>query len=191
MIGYAIGNGLSRAGFDLTRLNGKGLTVGCNYIYRDYTPDYVVSLDSVICAYIRNCLPDRKWKWLTREYTMGSYYLTVDGKTVCRLSDVNGGAYNNSGILACAYLAQMRQVETLYMIGFDFLRRVPGSGTNNIYEGNTGQSKSFMSNWQRLVNLCPDTDFVRVGPIPDYDKEFYNDTEKRGFTLMQFEDVKW
>ena len=42
---FIIGNGQSRQEFDLKSLRGKGTTYGCNAVYRDFTPDYLVSLD--------------------------------------------------------------------------------------------------------------------------------------------------
>ena len=45
-IAYIIGNGPSRKGLDLDTL--EGTTFGCNALYRDYSPDYLVSGDSNI-----------------------------------------------------------------------------------------------------------------------------------------------
>ena len=45
-IAYIIGNGPSRKGLDLDTLDGT--TFGCNALYRDYSPDYLVSGDSNI-----------------------------------------------------------------------------------------------------------------------------------------------
>lgn len=45
-IAYIIGNGPSRKGLDLDTLD--GITFGCNALYRDYSPDYLVSGDSRI-----------------------------------------------------------------------------------------------------------------------------------------------
>ena len=42
---YCIGNGPSRKGFDLTRLQATGQTYGCNAIYRDFLPDFIFSVD--------------------------------------------------------------------------------------------------------------------------------------------------
>ena len=51
-VAYIIGNGPSRAEFYLSEL--EGITFGCNAIYRDFTPDYLVSGDAgcikEICA---------------------------------------------------------------------------------------------------------------------------------------------
>ena len=43
---YIIGNGPSRKGLDLDTLDGT--TFGCNALYRDYSPDYLVSGDSKV-----------------------------------------------------------------------------------------------------------------------------------------------
>ena len=43
-VGYVIGNGLSREGFDLKKLK-KCVTVGCNSIHKDFLPTYLVAID--------------------------------------------------------------------------------------------------------------------------------------------------
>ena len=45
---YIIGNGPSRAGFDLNKLKATGQTYGCNAIYRDFMPDFIFSVDTKI-----------------------------------------------------------------------------------------------------------------------------------------------
>jgi len=42
---FLIGNGESRKGFDLNTLKPYGKVYGCNAIYRDFTPDVLVSVD--------------------------------------------------------------------------------------------------------------------------------------------------
>ena len=42
---FIIGNGASRAKFDLTTLSPHGTTYGCNALYRDFYPDWLVSID--------------------------------------------------------------------------------------------------------------------------------------------------
>ena len=46
MIHFCFGNGTSREGIDIEQYKKYGTVVGCNAIYRDYTPDILVSLDS-------------------------------------------------------------------------------------------------------------------------------------------------
>ena len=48
MIHFCFGNGNSRKGIDIEQYKKYGTVVGCNAIYRDYTPDILVALDSRI-----------------------------------------------------------------------------------------------------------------------------------------------
>ena len=48
MIHFCFGNGNSRKGIDIEQYKKYGKVVGCNAIYRDYTPDILVALDSKI-----------------------------------------------------------------------------------------------------------------------------------------------
>jgi len=43
-----LGNGQSRQGLDLTKMKDYATVIGCNAIYRDFTPDILVALDSSI-----------------------------------------------------------------------------------------------------------------------------------------------
>ena len=45
---YIIGNGPSRQGFDLKKLETTGQTYGCNALYRDFIPDYIFSIDAQV-----------------------------------------------------------------------------------------------------------------------------------------------
>ena len=40
-----LGNGQSRQGLDLTKMKDYATVIGCNAIYRDFTPDILVALD--------------------------------------------------------------------------------------------------------------------------------------------------
>ena len=50
---YIIGNGTSRKGFNLESLRGAGTIIGCNALYREFMPDYIVSIDAGIINEIR------------------------------------------------------------------------------------------------------------------------------------------
>src|SRR5210317_952495 len=45
MIAFLIGNGQSRAPIDLHKLKEHGKIVGCNGLYRDFTPDILCAVD--------------------------------------------------------------------------------------------------------------------------------------------------
>ena len=54
MIGLIIGNGLSRKNIDLNCLKGKGTIVGCNALYREFSPDYLTWIDGSMAEEIKN-----------------------------------------------------------------------------------------------------------------------------------------
>ena len=45
---YIIGNGPSRLEVDLTELRKEGTIFGCNALYRDFSPDWLLSGDATI-----------------------------------------------------------------------------------------------------------------------------------------------
>ena len=56
---YIIGNGPSRKHFDLSTLNATGQTYGCNALYRDFTPNFIFSVDANIS---REISKSEMWK---------------------------------------------------------------------------------------------------------------------------------
>lgn len=52
--GFIIGNGVSREGFDLEQLRPFGTIYGCNALYRDFEPDYLIAIDEKITQEIQN-----------------------------------------------------------------------------------------------------------------------------------------
>ena len=45
-VAFVLGNGTSRKDLDLSKLKQNGTVYGCNAIYRDYLPDYLVAVDT-------------------------------------------------------------------------------------------------------------------------------------------------
>jgi len=50
---FIIGNGKSRDGFDLEQLRSHGKIYGCNALYRDFEPDYLIAIDDEITEEIK------------------------------------------------------------------------------------------------------------------------------------------
>ena len=44
-VAFVLGNGTSRKNLDLSHLNKFGKIYGCNALYREYRPDYLVAVD--------------------------------------------------------------------------------------------------------------------------------------------------
>ena len=59
---FIIGNGKSRSEHDLESLRGRGCIYGCNALYRDFEPDYLVAIDEEITKEIRESdFPEEKF----------------------------------------------------------------------------------------------------------------------------------
>jgi hypothetical protein len=154
--GYAIGNGLSREGVDLGSLD--GLVVGCNGLYKDFSPDILVSLDARV-----EVPEERDFKWLHLAETRVG--LLLDDRLIGDVRDLFPFPGFDSGMVACAYLARYSRCATVYMIGFDFYTGY--GGRNDIYHDEAVKNSIPMTNWNLLADFYPDTDFVRLGPWRD------------------------
>ena len=51
---FIIGNGKSREGFDLEQLRPYGDIYGCNALYRDFEPDWLIAIDEAITKEIQD-----------------------------------------------------------------------------------------------------------------------------------------
>lgn len=175
MIGIAIGNGLSRQGFDLSTLKGPDrCVVGCNWICRDYDPDIIVAIDTDPVREF--AAMERRWEWLSRNHS-GHWIVMVhpDGSydEIMETAQINGGYGKNSGIIACSYLSKHLKCDKVYMLGFDFFRLLPGQTKNDLYhKGLIGFTK-YEKAWNLLTSQCSQTEFIRVGDIPPTEHKFY------------------
>lgn len=109
---FVIGNGLSRKNIDLTKL--PPTTWGCNALYRDFTPDFLVASDKAMQAEIKE----------------SKYYID----NVCYFQDIkprlehpnirywkqHKKSANNSGV-AAIYHALKANNTTIYLLGFDII----------------------------------------------------------------------
>ena len=194
-VGFAIGNGLSREGFDLDRLRNNGTSIACNYIYNTWEPDYLVTLDTVPNQEIQDLIDydwPRRWKWISRTRrndTEWRMWQTLEGKPERPIVDINRGYNNNSGVMAAAYLSEILEVETVYMIGIDFFLQVDNRD-NDIIAGNTYFASGIVNVWNMLAKSNPETKFIRVGPIADKDCVDCYDKLK-GFTFIEYEDFPY
>jgi hypothetical protein len=123
---FIIGNGPSRAGIDLTTLDGT--TYGCNALYRDFSPDYLIAVDQkmqeeiLASGYGGQCI-FRKHKGLTIPET-----LMPNGEPQFIISEYD--AVNNSGIIAFYYAMKHRHLEYI-TLGMDFTGENVYAGTPN------------------------------------------------------------
>ena len=156
---FVLGNGISRQAVDLNQLRPLGKIYGCNGLYRDFEPDYLVATDRPISDTIQNSGYSASHKFYTRKPIPGLGALPVP-------KQYHG---NSSGPIATA-LAALNGNQTVYMLGFD-MGPVANQRFNNVYAGTDFYKKvdagpTYTGNW--VKQLCaiardfPQTTFIRV-----------------------------
>lgn len=121
---FIIGNGPSRKGFDLNLLKNHGTVFGCNALYRDFDPDYLVAIDEEIIKEIkaskfpkkRFIVPPEIEQWEDPEYNPYRRFRS------------------NAGVNAMLE-AVKKGYKELYCLGFDFMIRDPKVALGNLYDG--------------------------------------------------------
>ena len=132
----AIGNGESRLGFDLNHvlnhISGIGgvdslQTYGCNALYRDYTPDFLVAVGDDIVKEIAYSGYTAK----NIVYTNGQHILEYPGMFYLIPQNINYDA----GAIA-AYMACFDGHKKVFLLGYDSYDEQ--SPTNNVYKNTVG-----------------------------------------------------
>ena len=135
---YIIGNGTSRNSYDLKRLIGQGTVFGCNALYRDFAPDfllpdYLVAIDSMMISEIessdfpeeRFILPPPEERWEPIELHWGQSANSNWNPARPR---------SNAGMNAILEAIKMGH-NYIHILGFDFLTVAQDQALSNMYEG--------------------------------------------------------
>ena len=158
-IAFVLGNGISRHGVPLNDINERGKIYGCNALYRDFTPDVLVSTDRPIATHIQETGYSAQHRFYTRKPIPGLGALPVP-KNYFGFS---------SGPIAVA-LAALDGHRRIYLLGFD-LGPTEKKGFNNLYADTEFYKKrdatpTFTGNWVRQIKQIakdfPKASFFRV-----------------------------
>ena len=147
---FALGNGTSRLEVDPSVLKQLGLVYGCNALYREFTPDVLISTDKPISEHIQHSGYAKSNKFYTRRPLPGLGGLEIPQKYFGF----------SSGPIAVG-LAALDKNPVIYMIGFDLGPDLNGK-FNNVYADTEFYKKSsavptFTGNWVRqIVQLSKD-----------------------------------
>jgi len=165
-VACVIGNGPSRKLLDLQDISSCMTTYGCNAIYRDFIPHYLISMDNYM---VKDIIGDNI-HYNTKFYTQHSNQvdeLYNDGHPI---NFFHGKISNYDSGNAALYLAG-KSHDIVYMIGFDYSvnGKMPNvyAGTKNYHKTNEyPASDSTANKWKsRLLQTCKThthTKFVRV-----------------------------
>jgi len=165
-----IGNGESRANFDLNlvvkHVAGLGgidslQTYGCNALYRDYTPDFLVAVGEDIVREIA----ESNYCTDNIVYANADYLLTYSN----RFYLIPQNLYLDSGAVA-AYMACFDGHKKVFLLGFDSYDET--GPYNNIYKGTNGYQLTdklhsnvfFTQSLHSVMTTYSDVEFVRVMP---------------------------
>lgn len=160
---FVLGNGTSRSTITLDSISKFGKIYGCNALYRDYIPDYLIAVDAKMVMEInRFSIQNKTQVW------------TNPNKAFSALSNLNYFSPSkgwSSGPTAL-YLASEHQHSEIYILGFDY----KGIGSenhivNNIYAGTENYKRkqdraTFYGNWLRqtstVIQKNPKKRYIRV-----------------------------
>jgi hypothetical protein len=174
----AIGNGESRLAFDLVHVanhksglfaENKLQSYGCNALYRDFAPDFLISTGDAIIEEIANSgYTANKIVYANAESILkypGKFYLLPQNP------------HYDSGSLA-AYMACFDGHKKVFMLGYDQYDENDNQEAriNNIYKNTRGYLKSTDSqdsnfltrSLLEVMRVYNDVEFVRVMPLDTY-----------------------
>ena len=143
---FVVGNGTSRSNIDLNILKNNGKVYGCNALYREFTPDYLIAVDVKMILEINKAgYQNKNTVWTNqnrayREFKNFNYFNPSKGWS--------------SGPTAL-YLASEHDNEEIYILGFDY--QGLDNKVNNVYADTTNYKKStdkatYFGNW--LKQTC-------------------------------------
>lgn len=113
---FIIGNGPSRAVLNLLPLLEKGTVYGCNALYRDFAPHYLVAVDKNMQIEIHDAGYHLEHKCLFRSQRSAGPY---SHENITYWVSPGGRNPNNSGVSAL-YFALKHRHKDVYLIGLDF-----------------------------------------------------------------------
>ena len=157
---FVLGNGISRKSIDHTQLKDKGTIYGCNALYREFSPDYLIAVDTKMVIEINR-----------EKYQHSHEVWTNPNRSYHQLTGFN--FFNpskgwSSGPTAL-WLASTHDTQTIYINGFDY--EGVDETLNNIYADTENYKKSddratYHGNWLKQTcitcNKYPEKRYIRV-----------------------------
>lgn len=186
---FVVGNGTSRSSIDLQLLKEKGKVYGCNALYREFVPDYLVAVDVKMVLEINKAgFQNNNTVWTNhnrayREFKNFNFFNPSKGWS--------------SGPTAL-YLASEHDNDEIYILGFDY--QGINDKVNNIYADTKNYKRStdkatYFGNWLKQTMItCQKFDkkrYIRVldknGFIP---KEFKNIHNLTHIDIEEFKEIQ-
>ena len=187
-IAFVLGNGTSRSEINLHQLKEKGTVYGCNALYREFTPDYLVAVDTKMVLEINKAGYQRSnqvWTNPNRAYHQMSGF-----------NFFNPSKGWSSGPTAL-WLASTHDNQEIYILGFDY--QGIDDKVNNIYASTPNYKKSneratYFGNWLKQTCITcekfSEKRYIRVvGNNAFIPKEFSKINNLSHITIGQFKEI--
>lgn len=172
-IAFVLGNGTSRQSINLDQLKTYGTVYGCNALYREFEPDYLIAVDTKMILEINKSGYQHSHEVWTNP---NRAYDKMNG-----FNFFNPSKGWSSGPTAL-HLASTHNNDVIYILGFDY--QGINEKVNNIYADTPNYKKSrdkatFFGNWlKQTVITCQKFNkkrYIRVlGDNAFIPKEFQN-----------------
>jgi hypothetical protein len=163
--GFVLGNGTSRKGIDPADLQQYGKIYGCNALYREFDPDYLIAVDVKMILEITK--KEYQLKNLNVWTNQNKAYKHIQGLNYFKPS--KGWS---SGPTALHLATQhMPGYKKIFILGFDYAGLGENRYVNNVYAGTpnykkTTDSATYYGNWLKqtatVIRDNPQITFYRV-----------------------------
>ena len=181
---YIIGNGPSRKNFDLKKLQASGQIYGCNALYRDFIPTYLVSVDAKMSREIsQNKVYEKCW----------CYAPSLEVNRNKGLVLIPNNPHYTSGNQAI-WISTVHGHKNIYMLGFDF-REYGKNQLNNIYQDteNYGERHSdvifteWLTHFRNMIKQRPYCHFTVVNDNPEeYMNHLQTGTDLKNTSVIDY-----
>jgi len=192
-IATVIGNGPSRLAIDLHEINALMDIYGCNALYRDIVPDYLISMDFNMVDEILKSNIHHMCKFYT-QHSNKLDELAIKGEPINFVTITRETI--DSGNSALRLAAKNNRYDVIYMLGFDYSQSpsvLPNvyAGTSNYARSNNYPAADMRDNqWiQRLrstIRNYPNQQIVRVNGTKSLNITEPNYSE---ITIEQYKEV--
>ena len=159
-VAFVLGNGTSRNQLNLASIKGRGTIYGCNALYREFEPDFLIAVDTKMVNEI-----------IAAGYHTDHQVWTNPNKGITSKSNVNFFSPHkgwSSGPTALWFASQQDFIH-IYIFGFDY-QGVDGK-FNNVYADTFNYKRSqepatFFGNWlsqtEKTIKEYPHINYSRI-----------------------------
>lgn len=187
-VAFVLGNGTSRKSINPEYLKTHGTIYGCNALYREFNPDYLVAVDVKMIVEINKSKYQHKIPVWTNK---NRAYEDFEGFNYFKKS--KGWSSGPTAL----WLASQENYEKIFILGFDYQGLDNGKKFNNIYADSKNYKKSkepatFYGNWLRqteqTIKEHPHIKYYRVIQSDNFCPQQLNNFSN--FTTIDTENFK-